>query len=110
MVWIKTHTGDGILNDNTIERICSEPPRNLNKSFEFYAFVNQKSWLIYAVNVPREISNLAKDKTITEELHPKIMDMEDKILEKLMSFILKAKEDEVIDLSEKFSQSNFFKK
>jgi hypothetical protein len=112
MVWIETNTGDGILNDEVIERIYCEPPRNLNKSFEFYAQVNGHIWVIYAVNIPKKITKLAKDKEITDELDPKITEMADELFKKLMSFIFDAKQEnnnQVICLADKFSESDFFK-
>src|SRR5208283_4938305 len=107
MVWIKIHTGDGLINDRAIERIFSRSPRRLKDSFEFYAEINGKHWPIYSMNLPEKIMTKAQLKSIKlggdyhkeqEDIHERFLDVsadiydeEDRILSAIMAVLIEAK-------------------
>ena len=107
MVWIETNTGDGVLNDERIERIFCEPPNNLNQMFHIYAEISGKTWLIYAGRIPTVITAQAKDKEITDEMSPQLIDWEIELFNKVMYFINNAKtknNNQVISLRDEFEK------
>jgi hypothetical protein len=127
MVWIEIHTGDGIINDERIDRIYSETPRRHKDGFDFYAEINGKRWLIYSENLPRKIVESiikeAKKDPKYEDYHEgqkaireafldhlsEICDKEDEIFSKITSMLLEAKKtdnNQIINFGENLSREN----
>jgi hypothetical protein len=127
MVWIEIYTGDGIINDERIERIYARTPKRHKDNFEFCAEVNGKPWLIYSENLPHKIvesvTKEAKENPKYEDYHEgqkaiheafldhlsEICDREDEIFSKITSILLEAKKidnNQIINFSESLSRED----
>lgn len=126
MVWIEIHSGDGLINDEMIERIYCKTPQRYKEVFEIHAEVNGYPWLIYSENLPQKINEaiskkakknpkFGKDYSETgkafdeafKDVYSEICDKEGKILSKLMSILFEAKKidnNQIISFSERFSE------
>ena len=104
MVWIKIITGDGILNEQMIERISWEEPPRQSKTLDFFAHGNGDRFLIYSLEIPSLNARIARDE-LEEEDFDLIDQLTESIINKMMFYISEAKNenyDQIINFRDKF--------
>ena len=112
MVWIQIYDEIGVINDEMIEKICPDTPKQYKEWFKFYAYINGEPYLIHSEDLPRRINETIQ---ITAEIVPncktdfnekqeayeeafknaysEIYDEERKIFSKIMSVLFRGKEN-----------------